>query len=190
MLKEGFIDEWGGYTQLVKQLLDHPQIKVSLQSDFFALSDQERQSFDQIFYTGPLDRYFAYDLGHLEYRSLRFRFTRYQTSAKKPHYQLNSVINFPDAKVAFTRRIEYKWLNPPARPVQHTIVAREYPSSQGEPYYPVPRPVNQRLAAAYLKRVKTLAQQQIYFAGRLATYRYLNMDQAIAEALQLAKKVF
>lgn len=175
----------GGYTSLVKKMLDHPQIKVQLKSDYFKLSKNFVKDFAKVIYTGPIDRYFNYRFGRLEYRSLKFEFSKVEAE----YYQNNSVINFPDLTVPYTRIIEFKYFDPTAQALKHSIIAREYPKSKGEPYYPVPRKRNQELLTKYLIQVKELEKVCVYFAGRLGTYRYLNMDEAVAEAMKLAEKI-
>jgi len=173
-----------GYTALVKKMLDHPQIKVRLKQNFFKLSKNYLQKFNKIIYTGPIDQYFKYKYGRLEYRSLRFEFCKVNAE----FYQNNSVINYPDLAVPYTRIIEFKYfdLN---KPSQHSIIAREYPRKASLPYYPVPRQRNSQLLKKYMKDVVELEKAGIYFAGRLGTYRYLNMDQAVGEALNLAERI-
>jgi len=175
----------GGYTQLVEKMLDHPGIEQRLKTNYFKLSADFKKDFDRIIYTGPIDQYFNYKHGRLEYRSLKFEFSQHQLE----YYQQNSVINYPDLTVPYTRIIEFKYFNPQKEVVKKTIIAKEYPKSKGEPYYPVPRERNQKVFAKYLAQSKDLQKKGIYFAGRLGTYRYLNMDQAIAEALKLGEEI-
>ncbi|NLG06356.1 MAG: UDP-galactopyranose mutase [Candidatus Pacebacteria bacterium] len=173
-----------GYTALVKKMLDHPQIKVQLKQNFFKLSKNYLQKFNKIIYTGPIDQYFNYKYGRLEYRSLKFEFCKVNAE----FYQNNSVINYPDLTVPYTRIIEFKYFAP-TKVTKHTIIAREYPKSKGEPYYPVPRTRNHQVVKKYLAKVSELEQKGVYFAGRLGTYRYLNMDEAVAEAMKLAERI-
>ena len=175
----------GGYTTLIEKMLKHPQIEVKLKTDYFRLPKSFVKDFSKVVYTGPIDRYFNYRAGRLEYRSLKFIFSKLD----KEFYQNNSVINYPDLTVPYTRVIEFKYFDPSSKITKHTVIAREYPKSKGEPYYPVPRARNQQVLAKYLAKVAELEKSGIYFAGRLGTYRYLNMDQAVAEAMKLAKKI-
>jgi len=175
----------GGYTALVEKMLDCPKIEVKLKTDYFKLAKSFVKSFPKIIYTGPIDQYFDYKHGQLEYRSLKFAFSKIE----REFYQNNSVINFPDLAVPYTRIIEFKYFDPSAKETKHSVIAKEYPKSKGEPYYPVPRERNGRVLAKYLAETKELEKTGVYFAGRLGTYRYLNMDQAIAEAIKLANKL-
>ena len=175
----------GGYSLMVEKMLQHKLIEVKLKTDFFKLSKAKLKDFDKVIYTGPIDQYFAYRHGRLEYRSLKFEFSKIDCE----YYQNNSVINYPDLSVPYTRIIEFKYFDPSATATKHTIIAREYPKSKGEPYYPVPRARNSQVLAKYLAEAKELAKSGVYFAGRLGTYRYLNMDQAVAEAMKLAEKI-
>jgi UDP-galactopyranose mutase len=143
------------------------------------------KQFAQIFYTGAIDQYFDYVFGHLEYRSLDFHFE----TIDQEFYQSNSAVNYPSLDYPFTRIIEYKYFYPPVKRIEKTIISKEYPTWDGEPYYPVPRSRNHDILKRYQKEAKKLEKQGIYFAGRLGTYRYINMDQAIAEALKLFGKV-
>lgn len=176
----------GGFEALVGKMLKHRNIKLQLETDFFAWRKTvELSKFDQIFYTGAIDQYFDYAYGHLEYRSLDFHFERHS----QEFYQATGAVNYPDLDYPFTRIIEYKHFYPPAQSIASTIISKEYPTWDGEPYYPVPRPRNHELLQKYLREAKKLEAQGIYFVGRLGTYRYINMDQAIAESLKLFKRL-
>lgn len=176
----------GGFEGLVKRMLAHRHIELCLGVDFQQFRHTAAmQKFDQIFYTGPIDQYFDYRLGHLEYRSLDFHFE----TLPQAQYQPVGAVNYPDERYPFTRIIEYKHFYPPAQPVAATVISREFPTWDGEPYYPVPRLRNQRLLAKYQRLARPLAAQGIHFLGRLGSYRYINMDQAVAEALKLFEKV-
>lgn len=175
----------GGFSTLVKKMLDHPKIEVKLKKDFFKLTKSFIKDFDKVIYTGPIDQYFNYRHGRLEYRSLKFIFKKIE----QEFFQNNAVINYPDLSVPYTRIIEFKYFDPSAKPTKYTIIAKEYPKSKGEPYYPVPRARNQRVLAKYLAEAKELEKKGVYFAGRLGTYCYLNMDQAVTGAMKLAEKI-
>lgn len=175
-----------GFSGLVGQMLQHRNIKLQLETDFFNWRQTANLSkFARIFYTGPIDQYFNYQFGHLEYRSLDFHFERHQ----QEFYQETGAVNYPSLDYPFTRVIEYKHFYPPAQAVAQTIISKEYPTWDGEPYYPVPRSRNHDLLQKYQAEAKKLAAQGIHFVGRLGTYRYINMDQAIAEALALFRKL-
>lgn len=171
-----------GFTNLVQKMLAHKNVDLKLNTDFFVFRQQNNLSqYDKVFYTGPIDQYFDYAFGHLEYRSLDFHFEKHD----QEFYQSNSAINYPSLEYPFTRIIEYKYFYPPKKRIDKTIISKEYPTWNGEPYYPVPRLRNHDLLKKYWLEVKKLEKESIYFVGRLGTYRYINMDQAIAEALAL-----
>lgn len=175
----------GGFENLISKMLTHSKIELQLGVDFLEFRQQKDLSkFDKIFYTGAIDQYFDYVYGHLEYRSLDFHFEKHD----QEFYQSNSAINYPALDYPFTRIIEYKYFYPPTKQNKQTIISKEYPTWDGEPYYPVPRARNHEILKKYQKEAKKLEQQGIYFLGRLGSYRYINMDQAVAEALALFKK--
>jgi UDP-galactopyranose mutase len=137
-------------------------------------------SYDQLIYSGPVDEYFDFRFGELPYRSLRFE----HKTLPQEYLQPVAVVNYPNEH-AYTRITEFKYLTGQAH--RQTSVVYEYPSNQGDPYYPVPTPEN----AALYKRYAELAaaQPDVHFVGRLATYRYYNMDQVVGQALTLCKKL-
>ncbi|KRB11892.1 UDP-galactopyranose mutase [Achromobacter sp. Root170] len=162
-----------GYTRMFERMLDHSNISLALGMDF----EEARSAFqyDELVYTGPIDEYFGYCFGPLPYRSLKFR---HETLDEEWHQPVG-VVNYPAEDVPYTRITEYKHLTGQRHP--KTAVTYEYPSAQGDPYYPVPRPEN----AALFRRYQELADacEGVHFVGRLATYRYYNMDQVVAQAL-------
>lgn len=162
-----------GYTALFERLLDQPRITVLTGVDFADVRD--RIAFDRLVYTGPIDEYFGHVHGRLPYRSLRFRHETHDVE----RFQPVGVVNYPDEAVPYTRITEYKHLTGQAAPV--TSISYEYPSAEGDPYYPVPRPENQALFKRY--EAMADARPDVIFVGRLATYRYYNMDQVVAQAL-------
>ena len=168
-----------GYTELFRNMLDHPNIEVVLNIDYFDISDQI-EGYEKLFYTGPIDRFF--DFKHsledkLEYRSINF----VSETVEQPFYQENSVVNYPGEEVEFTRIIEYKHFG--NQQSQKTTVVREFTTDEGEPYYPVPNPKNQQIYERYKTEADKLVD--IHFVGRLANYKYFNMDQAFKNALDL-----
>ncbi len=176
----------GGFENLVGQMLNHQNITLQLETDFFTWrTKHDLSQFDKIFYTGAIDQYFDYAFGHLEYRSLDFHFERHE----QEFYQEAGAVNYPSLDYPFTRIVEYKHFYPPTKKIQATIISKEFPTWDGEPYYPVPRARNHQLLQKYQQAAKKLEPEGIYFLGRLGTYRYINMDQAIAEALQLFTKL-
>lgn len=167
-----------GYTALFNRMLEHPNITLELGVDYRDV--QRRVLADELIYTGPVDDYFGYAFGKLPYRSLEFRFETRDVPVAQPA----AVINYPNEH-AYTRVTEFKYLT--GQKSARTTLVAEYPTDGGDPYYPVPRPEN----AALYKQYQALAQRTpgVHFVGRLATYRYYNMDQCIAQALTLASRL-
>jgi len=161
-----------GYTEMFSAMLDHPNITVELERDF---ADIDRSPFDHIIYTGPIDAYFCYRFGKLPYRSLQFEHEHF---SDRDIFQQTGTVNYPNAH-DYTRITEFKHLTGQAVP--GTSIVKEYPMAEGEPYYPVPRPANDAL----FKQYKALADQEkdVTFVGRLAQYKYFNMDQVVGAAL-------
>ncbi|MEX2784911.1 UDP-galactopyranose mutase [Streptococcus sp. H49] len=173
----------GGYTQIVEKLLEHPNIDLEVNVDFFADKAAYLKHFPKIIFTGMIDQFFDYQLGELEYRSLQFE----TEVLDKENYQGNAVVNYTDAQTPYTRIIEHKHFEFGTQ--SKTVITKEFPKTwkQGdEPYYPVNNERNNRLYKAY----KALAdkEQQVIFGGRLGQYRYYDMHQVIAAALQCVKK--
>jgi UDP-galactopyranose mutase len=168
-----------GYTKMFEAMLDHPNITVELGVDFADVRD--RAGYDHVVYTGPIDAYFDYCYGQLPYRSLRFEHEHLSTVEQ---YQEVGTVNYPNDH-AYTRITEFKHLTGQ----QHagTSIVREYPQAEGDPYYPVPRAENEAL----FKRYEELAKREanVTFVGRLAQYRYYNMDQVVGAALAAAKRL-
>ncbi|HAT56081.1 MAG TPA: UDP-galactopyranose mutase, partial [Veillonellaceae bacterium] len=173
----------GGYTQIVEKMLDHPQIDVKTGVDFFDNKEKYLKDYPRVIFTGMIDQYFNYQLGELEYRSLRFE----SEELSVDNYQGNAVVNYTDAETPFTRIIEHKHFQFGTQPV--TYLTKEYPQEwhRGEEaYYPVNDRKNQELYNQYA----ALAQQDrhVIFGGRLGEYRYYNMDQVTADALAQAAR--
>ncbi|OGJ37231.1 MAG: UDP-galactopyranose mutase [Candidatus Pacebacteria bacterium RIFOXYB1_FULL_39_46] len=177
-----------GYTPLFEKMLAHPNITIQLNTDYFDLKNKLK-NFEKLFYTGPIDRFFEFkhSLGkQLEYRSINFV---WQTHNREK-YQENSVINYPSPKDgAFTRIVEYKHLTRQKHPKTTTSTEYSIPhlADKTEPYYPVPNPANQALFKKYKKEANKLTN--IYFVGRLANYKYFNMDEAFKNSLDLFAKL-
>jgi UDP-galactopyranose mutase len=167
-----------GYTRMFQRMLSHPNIKVMLNTDYHEIEGSIPYS--QVVFTGPIDEYFDFRFGKLPYRSLEFKFETINTA----RHQAVAVVNYPN-DYAFTRVTEIKHITGQEHP-KTTLVA-EYPRADGDPYYPVPRPEN----AALYKRYQELASETegVYFVGRLATYKYYNMDQVVAQALATYSKM-
>jgi UDP-galactopyranose mutase len=170
-----------GYTKMFERMLDNPLIDKRLGADFRGLKDRTHELADHIIYSGPIDEYFDFRFGRLPYRSLKFD---HQTHDRE-WFQDVAVVNYPSEDVPFTRISEYKHLTGQEHP--RTTVTYEYPSDVGDPYYPIPRPENQEL----FKRYEALADQTegVTFVGRLATYRYYNMDQIVGQALATFRRI-
>jgi UDP-galactopyranose mutase len=162
----------GGYTRMFQRMLAHPNIKVMLQADYHEIG--RVIPFRRLVYTGPIDEYFDFRLGRLPYRSLRFE----HVTLDKTQFQPVSVVNYPQTE-AYTRITEYKHMTGQDHP--QTSLTYEYPTAIGDPYDPVPRAANEAL----YKQYESLAAREsnVLFVGRLATYRYYNMDQVVAQAL-------
>jgi UDP-galactopyranose mutase len=167
-----------GYTAMFKRMLAHPKIELALGTSLAEVRD--RTPFRRMIFTGPIDEFFGYRLGRLPYRSLNFRHETLDCEWRQPV----AVVNYPQTE-EFTRVTEYKHLTGQQHP--KTSLTYEYPSDTGEPYYPVPRPENEAL----YKRYQTLAQAcaDVWFVGRLATYRYYNMDQIVGQALATFSRI-
>jgi len=169
-----------GYTHFFESILSHPNIKYMLNTDYFDFIKNTNLKFKKIIYTGPIDAYFNLsELDKLEYRSIDFKIERYKNMN---YYQPNSVVNYPELQYPYTRIVEYKhFLNQQS---SHTIIVSETTNDTGEPYYPVPNQKNLELYKKY-KKLAELEEKEnnVYFVGRLANYKYFNMDEAITNAL-------
>jgi UDP-galactopyranose mutase len=171
-----------GYTTMVRAMLDHPNIDVSLSTDFASLEESTHSN--RVIYTGPIDAYFHYADGPLPYRSLRFEFSHYDA----PSVQSVGTVNYTMTE-AFTRVTEMKYLT--GQQIPGTALITEYPGpyapGENEPYYPIPSPDSRELHRAYSARAERL--HRVRFAGRLGDYKYYNMDQAVARALSLFDEI-
>lgn len=171
-----------GYTKLFEKMLDHKNITVKLNTDYFKIKHTLPKD-ALLFFTGPIDGFFEYKFGEkLEYRSIRFEFETHDTE----YFQSNSVINYPNEH-DYTRIVEYKYLY--GQKHDKTTISKEYPTWNGEPYYPVPNDRNRELYEKYQHEAEKLESEGIYFVGRLANYKYFNMDQAFHNALSLFDRV-
>ena len=167
-----------GYTRMFENMLDHPNIKIMLNTDYLELGGELLAK--EIVYTGPVDEFFDYRYGKLPYRSLRFK----HETLNRETYQPAPVVNYPNEH-PYTRVTEFKYLTGQEHP--KTSIVYEFPMDEGDPYYPVPRPENKEIH----KKYKALADGTlgVHFVGRLATYQYYNMDQVTAQALTLFNKI-
>ena len=168
-----------GYTAMFKAMLDHPNIDIALGADFRDLKKEVEAN--HLIYTGPIDEYFDFRFGKLPYRSLKFE----HKTLDQAEYQSVGTVNYPSEDIPYTRISEYKHLTGQAS--DKTSITFEYPSAEGDPYYPIPRPENQAL----FKKYEALADATwgVTFVGRLATYRYYNMDQIVGQALATFRRI-
>ena len=178
----------GGYTKMVERMLDG--IEVRLNTNYFVNKTELDKIAECVIYTGPIDAYFNYSLGNLEYRSVRFE----MEVLDKPNFQGNAAVNYTDAETPWTRIIEHKWFefgkDENGQDLPKTVISREYSSEWkpgDEPYYPVNDERNSTLYQAY----KALADKEsrVIFGGRLGEYKYYDMDQVIAVALDKAREL-
>ena len=171
----------GGYTQMVEAMLQGAELRLN--TDYL----QNRAALDALakktVYTGPIDAYFGFRLGALEYRSVRFETEILDTD----NFQGNAVVNYTDRETPFTRIIEHKWFDPAQQ--EKTVISREYSAEWNvgeEPYYPINDEKNAALYGQY--RALAAGEERVIFGGRLAEYRYYDMDAVIASALQAAER--
>lgn len=167
-----------GYTKMFRNMLSHPNIKVLLNTDYKEVIDVI--PYQRMVYTGPIDSFFNYCFGKLPYRSIEFKFDTLDTEVFQP----TGTVNFPNEH-PYTRITEFKYLT--GQKHSKTSIVYEYPTAEGDPYYPIPRPEN----AALYKKYKVLADSMTntFFTGRLGTYKYYNMDQVVAQSLTLFEKL-
>ncbi len=177
----------GGYTKMVANLLEG--IEVRLNTDYLEHKDELDALAQKVVYTGAIDAYFGYQLGHLEYRSVRFE----TELLDQPNFQGNAAVNYTDRKTPWTRIIEHKWFefgrDDEGRELPKTIISREYSSEWkpgDEPYYPVNDEKNGELYARYKERAQ--GEKKVIFGGRLGEYKYYDMDAVIGAALERAEK--
>ena len=177
----------GGYTKMVANMLEG--IEVRLNEDYLAKKEEYDAMANKVIYTGPIDAYFNYELGNLEYRSVRFE----TELLDKPNYQGNAAVNYTDRETPYTRIIEHKWFefgkDDNGNDIPKTVISKEYSSEWkpgDEPYYPVNDEKNSSLYAKY----KELAdkEEKVVFGGRLGEYKYYDMDATVASALECVKK--
>lgn len=167
-----------GYTRMFNKMLAHPNIKIMLNTDYREIEKAIRCR--EMVYSGRVDEFFEFRYGKLPYRSLDFKHETLNT----PTFQSAPVINYPNEHL-YTRITEFKYLT--GQEHNKTSIVYEFPCASGDPYYPVPRPENAEL----YKKYKALANATsgVHFVGRLATYKYYNMDQVVAQALTTYKQI-
>jgi UDP-galactopyranose mutase len=167
-----------GFTRMFENMLDHPNISILLNTDYREVKDFI--PYKEMIYTGPIDEFFDMRYGKLPYRSLDFKFETHNVE----WYQEAPVINYPN-DYAYTRITEFKYLT--GQDHRQTSLVYEFPKAEGDPYYPVPRPENAELYKKYQALMEE--EKHVHFVGRLATYKYYNMDQVVAQALTIYKKI-
>jgi UDP-galactopyranose mutase len=167
-----------GYTAMFRKMLSHPNIKLMLNTDYKEVIDIIPHK--RLIYSGPIDKFFDYCYGKLPYRSLEFKFATIDSE----YFQSTGTINYPNEQM-FTRITDFKYLTGQTHP--KTAIVYEFPKAEGDPYYPVPRPENAEIYKKYQQLTET--EPDTYFVGRLATYKYYNMDQVVAQALTTFKKI-
>lgn len=167
-----------GYTNMFHQMLDHPNIKVMLNTDYREVMNDI--SYKTLIYTGPIDAYYNYCYGKLPYRSIDFKFETMDIE----QYQPTGTVNYPTSQ-PYTRITEFKHLT--GQKHNKTSLVYEFPKADGDPYYPIPRPENMEIYNQY--KLLAATEPNTYFTGRLGTYKYYNMDQVVAQSLTLFKKL-
>jgi UDP-galactopyranose mutase len=167
-----------GYTRLFENLIDSKNIHILLNTDYKEVINEIK--FEKLIYTGPIDYFFDYKYGKLPYRSIRFEFETLSCE----YYQPVATVNYPN-DYDFTRITEFKHITGQIHP--KTTIVKEYPTSEGEPYYPIPQNENYEIYRLYEKEARMLTN--IYFVGRLASYKYYNMDKVVDEALKVFEKI-
>src|SRR4029079_2149950 len=167
-----------GYTNMFQNMLSHRNIKIMLNTDYKEIIDII--PYKNLIFTGPVDEYFNYCYGKLPYRSLEFKFE----TIDREVFQSTGTVNYPNEQL-YTRITDFKYLTGQVHP--KTAIVYEFPKAEGDPYYPVPRPENAELYKKYQQLASTM--KNTYFVGRLATYKYYNMDQVVAQALTTFKKI-
>ena len=177
----------GGYTQMVANMLDG--IEVELGVDYLAEKERYDALAEKVVYTGAIDAYFGYQLGTLEYRSVRFE----TELLDQPNFQGNAAVNYTDRETPWTRIIEHKWFefgkDAEGRDLPKTVISREFSSEWkpgDEPYYPVNDEKNGALYQAYKKLADS--ETRVIFGGRLGEYKYYDMDKVIASALEMSRR--
>lgn len=170
-----------GYTKMLGNMISDPKISVLLKTDYKDIIEDVK--FNKLIFTGPIDEYFSYSHGELPYRSLNFKFE----TLEKEFFQELTQVNYPNNN-DYTRITEFKHIT--GQQLSNTTIAYEYPESyvigKNEPYYPIPKDENHQLYAKYQEEANKLSS--VYFTGRLASYKYFNMDETVMQALQIFDK--
>jgi UDP-galactopyranose mutase len=164
---------------MFETMLDHPNIEIRTGVEWEDVRGEA--IYDQLIFTGPIDEYFEHRFGPLPYRSLEFR----HETLDQPWFQPVAVVNYPSEATPYTRVSEYKHIT--GQECARTTITYEYPRDGGDPYYPIPRPEAQALYKRY--EALALKERNVHFVGRLATYRYYNMDQVVGQALATFRRI-
>jgi UDP-galactopyranose mutase len=167
-----------GYTRMFEKMLESPNITIALNCDYQDVKNEVE--YDQLIFTGPIDAFFDYRYGKLPYRSLEFKHEIHDVET----YQPSPVVNYPNDQ-PYTRVTEFKYLTGQVHP--KTAIVYEYPRAEGDPYYPIPKAENAELYRKY--QALANSRSDVHFVGRLATYKYYNMDQVVGQALTLYGKL-
>jgi UDP-galactopyranose mutase len=167
-----------GFTRMFENMLDHPRIKILLNTDYREVLHHVH--YKAMVFTGPVDAFFDFRYGKLPYRSIEFQHETHEQDV----FQTAPVINYPNDYL-YTRITEFKYLT--GQRHDKTSIVYEFPTSEGDPYYPIPRPENAEIYARYRQLAETTPN--VHMVGRLATYRYYNMDQVVGQALTAFKKI-
>ena len=170
-----------GFTEMFKKMISSKNISIFLKKKYI-YSSNDLKKYRYIIYTGPVDAFFNFKFGRLSWRSLKFNFTTYNQKFKQHCLQ----INYPN-EYKFTRKVEYKHVT--KQKINYTTVSKEFPKSEGDPYYPVSTKKDKKLLRIYNKKKKEFEKRGVLFGGRLADYKYINTDQAIEIGLNLAEKI-
>lgn len=167
-----------GYTELVRNVLNHPGIKLMLNTDYKEIANEVQ--YNKVIYTGPIDEFFEYQYGKLPYRSIRFEFDTLDCE----FYQSAAVVNYPN-DYDYTRITEFKHMT--GQRSARTTIVREFPTAEGDPHYPIPKPENRQLYDLYKRQAQGL--ENVFFLGRLGLYKYANMDVVVKDAMELVQKL-
>tara|TARA_B100000989_G_scaffold113288_2_gene83217 strand:- start:1281 stop:2411 length:1131 start_codon:yes stop_codon:yes gene_type:complete len=170
-----------GFTKMFKNMITHRNIKIELKKKY-KFSDHDLKKYNFIVYTGPIDAFFNFKFGKLGWRSLKFNFETY----KRKNYQHCVQVNYPN-NFKFTRKVEYKYVT--QQKSIYTTISKEYPRSSGEPYYPRSTKEDKKILSTYQRYIKEYEKKNLYFAGRLAQYIYINTDEAIEIGITTAKRI-
>ena len=170
-----------GFTKMFNKMISRKNINIKLRKKY-KYSINDHKIYDYILYTGPIDTFFNYKFGHLGWRSLRFSFETFKREFKQNCLQINYPNDFK-----FTRKVEYKYVT--KQKSKFTTISKEFPKSDGEPYYPRSTIRDKKIMEIYNKEKKNMESRNVYFAGRLANYKYINTDEAVEIGLNVARKI-